>query len=211
MCRQGYAAQFEHNDDYCPNIKPYPGDIKAHPRFRNFKYIPVYVSYNDGKKTKYESLAHLWNSYYDSYFYKDNETHDVGFFPRLIVRLEDLWFRPKETISKVCACGGGTMKLRRNRGGFVHMRRVANRNPGILGVDKSIPLGNITRKSTKHTGLLGSIIRYGNSESRAEKYNDIQLHAARDILNFDLMTTFGYPYIYSNNRSFGQSSISGIK
>ena len=194
MCRQGYAAQFDHNDAYCPNIVPYPGDIKAHPRFRNFNYTPVFVAYEGHKKTKYESLVHLWNSYYRAYFYGNNERQLPEFFPRLIVRLEDLWFRPKETISQVCACGGGTMSDDSQSGGFVHMRRVANRNPGIYGADKRIKDKNST-KVTHHTGLLGSLIRYGDSKSRGEKYNDIQLRAAKDLLDAELMATFRYTYI----------------
>ena len=41
MCRVSYAAQFDHDKSLCPNIKPYPEDIEAHPRFAKMKFVPV--------------------------------------------------------------------------------------------------------------------------------------------------------------------------
>lgn len=172
MCRQSYNVQFDHSKEYCPNLVPYPSDIQAHPRFRNIKYVPVSISYgtDDHKKFKYESLAHLWNVWYEEYVHAD--------FPRLVLRLEDLLFHAEETITQVCECGGGTMKS----GGFVHVADVANLNPGIETSD-NLP-----------TGLIGSLILYGNRTHYREHYSDTQLQAAQDILQPELMKLFGYSY-----------------
>jgi hypothetical protein len=42
MCRQSYTAQFDHDDTMCPNVVPYPEDIKAHPRYAKMSYMPVH-------------------------------------------------------------------------------------------------------------------------------------------------------------------------
>lgn len=61
MCRQNYAAQFSHSKAMCPNIIPYPEDVRVHPRYKNMKYIPIHVKYSKDYRVRYESLPHLWN------------------------------------------------------------------------------------------------------------------------------------------------------
>jgi hypothetical protein len=43
MCRQNYAAQFDHDKSMCPNIIPYPEDMISHRRYKKMKYMPVWV------------------------------------------------------------------------------------------------------------------------------------------------------------------------
>jgi hypothetical protein len=49
-------------------------------------------------------------------------------YPRLIVRFEDLVYRPKEVITKVCECVGGTMTGW--RGQFIYKTKTSNKGPG---------------------------------------------------------------------------------
>ena len=50
-------------------------------------------------KRQYPSIADFWNEWYQEYVNFEQ--------PRLIVRLEDLTVRPRETIAAICDCAGG--------------------------------------------------------------------------------------------------------
>ena len=158
----------------CPNIVPYPDDIKAHPRYGNMKHIPIHVKYDKAEDyvLKYESLPGLWNDWYSLY------QNAFGDFPFLIVRMEDLVFHGETVVPQLCECAG--MKARKK---LRHTTEVANRNHGI-------------EQNATDQGLLRSIIRYGNVTKRRDGYPDFQLEAARDVLGeTELMEVFHYPYI----------------
>ena len=95
-------------------------------------------------------------------------------FPRLLVRLEDLIFHADQIIPQICDCAG----VNHNQE-IVHHAQVSNRNHGI---DMEGPM----------TGLIRSIIRYGNITNRRQGYPNHQLQAAQDILDSDLLTMFQY-------------------
>ena len=192
MCRQPYSAQFDHNKLSCPNIVPYESDIEAHPRFKKMKYIPVHVKYDKEIRFKYESMAHLWNEWYSEYIRFDNDnTNDNSHnnrtaimtspidFPFIVVRLEDLIFHPETVIPKICECGGGTVN-----GGTVHqITEIAN------GYNHAVDTS-----SGMDSGLLRSIVKYGNISKRRDGYPKFQLKAARDTLDPRLMDLLGYSY-----------------
>lgn len=146
-----------------------------HPRYKKMKYVPIHVTYSKEPHLKYKhpSLAHFWNNWNNEYVY--NRTSE---FPRLIVRMEDLVFHGDEVVPQICACAG--MKT---KGKFHHKRNVANWNNGI---DKN---------STHGAGLLQSIIRYGNPQSKRTGYTPCQLWAAKNILDTKLMSALGYNYV----------------
>lgn len=107
-----------------------------------------FKEYNDtGAKVKnsYDSLAHMWLEWYQPYFLDSryNQT------PRLMVRHEDLVYRPEKVISKICDCVGGTNMMNKNwsePGGFEYEEESANRGGG----------------HGKHrSGLLTAVIKYG--------------------------------------------------
>ena len=50
----------------------------------------------------HDNLMHFWNLWYQKYL--DNFPH-----AKIIVRVEDLTLRPRETIRQVCSCAGGTL------------------------------------------------------------------------------------------------------
>lgn len=172
MCRQPYAVQFDHSTDpeqnLCPNIVPYPEDIKLHPRYGKMKYLPATAKYIKGTTIKYLSIAHIYNEWYNAYA-------NVTEFPRLIVRMEDLIFHGDEVLPKVCECFGGVYNHEVRR-----TANVVNRNSGI---DTSVG-----------SGLLRSVIKYGNKALRRKHYQKIQLEAAKEVLDPHLMELFGYSY-----------------
>jgi hypothetical protein len=140
-----------------------------HTNLQKLNYTPIFVVYDKKKdlRRKHESLAHMYNEWYNEYV---NAT-----FPRLIVRMEDLVFRPKETISTICSCFGGTI-----------------RSPLVMM--KADVKKDVADKGTRQTGLLKSVISYGHRTGRREDYEPYQLQAARDILDPVLLDTLGYSY-----------------
>jgi hypothetical protein len=141
-------------------------------RYAKFKYIPAHAKYVKGLHIQYPSIAHLWNEWYSAYV---NETS----FPRLIVRMEDIIFRAEEVLPKICECYGGTWR-HANENELQHHADVANQN---VGIDVSVG-----------SGLLRSIINYGNRTLRRKHYQAIQFEAAREVLDPKLMNLFRYSY-----------------
>lgn len=165
---QNYAAQFDHGKETCPNIIPYPGDARAHPRYGKMRYIPIRAKYDSHLHIKYESLPHMWNEWYRQYV---NVT-----FPAVIVRMEDLVFHAETVIPQLCECAGAKF-----RGDLVHTAVVTNTNSGIDLTDPRM-------------GLMRSVVSYGNIANRRKGYATNQLEAAHKILDPTLMDLFAYPY-----------------
>lgn len=137
------------------------------------EYIPVHAKFANHLHIKYTSLAHLYNEWYNAYF-------NVTSYPRLMVRLEDIIFRAEEVVPKICECYGGEW-MNRKENVVHHNAHVANRN---IGIDMSSPT----------SGLLGSIIKYGNRTLRRRHYRRIQFVAAKEVLDPQLMEQFGYSF-----------------
>ena len=143
------------------------------PRHKKSKYIPAHAKYLAGLKVKYDSIAHLWNEWYREYA---NTTE----FPRLIVRMEDILFRAEEVVPTICHCFGGTMSNSLGPNELRYYSDVANQNPGVDNV--------------KGSGLLRSIMTYGNKTLRRQSYQAVQFEAAKEVLDPSLMKLFGYSY-----------------
>ncbi|OEU20195.1 hypothetical protein FRACYDRAFT_236264 [Fragilariopsis cylindrus CCMP1102] len=189
MCRQNYAAQFDHDKSMCPNIIPYPDDILSHPRYGTMNYIPIWVKYDPEYKIHYDSLVHLWNEWYLQYIQfeendKNNENNSIikmkdPSFPFLMVRMEDLVFHGQTIVPQLCECAGAKF-----RGGEIqHVSAIANGNHGI-----EIGTGGY------NAGLLRSVIKYGNVTKRKDGYPKFQLEAAHKLLDSRLMKLLSYPY-----------------
>jgi hypothetical protein len=69
-------------------------------------------------KSEYDSVAHLYQEWYRSYF------ESTG-YPMLMTRLEDLVYHPDKVVAAICACVGGKMKHN-----FTHLNDSANRGDG---------------------------------------------------------------------------------
>lgn len=92
-CRHSYfpvqGAATDANNPHCPSpVKNTSG------------------SYQDG--TQFESLVDVWGRWYSEYFENDNSisVFQLQEQPALIIRFEDLLFKPEATIREVCGCLG---------------------------------------------------------------------------------------------------------
>lgn len=113
MCRHSYEAKWRHTLKHCPNLVPNEHDKGRTPGEGAMKVKVKFATKHIGDEpipdktnrtfVDYDSLVHLWNEWYNQWLHATD-------FPRLMVRFEDLLFHAEETVSKVCACGGGTMR-----------------------------------------------------------------------------------------------------
>jgi hypothetical protein len=155
-CRVPYAVRWPHGvNDGCPNlVDPYDNST-----------IPVTVLFGVGNHT-YPTLMHLWNRWYRQYY-------DSVSYPRLMVRMEDLLFYPKETITQICDCVGGSMDVT----GFTVLAQSAK--------------GYANGHGNHKTGLVDGWIKYGNRRTY-ERFTPTDWSAAREIVDKDMLEYFGY-------------------
>ena len=116
--------------------------------------------------TQYASLVHLWAAWHASYL-------DAA-APRLLIRYEDLLFRPLETVSDVCRCAGG----------------VAAAADVFDSLDEGFGRGPGRRRSRRH-----NLRRYGNASYRDARLdaNDVAVLDAA-LADHRLVRHFRYGY-----------------
>jgi hypothetical protein len=151
----------------------------------------------------YESLPDLWNRWNREYYDYNYEEHDgttslrarsnttdatstitTTYFPRLVIRYEDLVFHAATVVDQILNCAGIAPKDRKRGdptasggvGGFVYQ----------------------TAKAKSHgvsVDLVQAMIKYGTRTGRKdEKFRPVDLDYIRQTLDSELMTRFGYPY-----------------
>ncbi|KAL7543373.1 hypothetical protein ACHAXR_012720 [Thalassiosira sp. AJA248-18] len=176
MCRHSYEARWRHTLDHCPNLVPNKYDKRRTPGKGTMAVRVKFATQHIGNEPipdrtnktfiEYTSLVDLYNRWY-------NDWHNAS-FPRLMVRFEDLIFHAEETVSQVCACGGGTMKPV-----FKYVEDSAKGQGG---------------PHAGSAGFLASLVTYGNRTLRMEGIltdrRDVEY--ARQNLDKELMDTFGY-------------------
>jgi len=162
MCRNQYEVKFPRLKNRCPFFMlrnsqrtPKSNVVIRPPRFKRHKYV-----------YRYKSLVDMWNTYYQEWI-------DAP-FPFLIARYEDLLFRPKEVVQKVCHCAGG--KLRND--GFHHMQKSSKNHGKGAG--------------TAENKMFTSAILYGTKEIRNFILNEIDAAFVRRELDAQLMDEFHY-------------------
>jgi hypothetical protein len=108
----------------------------------------------------YNSLADMWVDWYKAY-YLDTVYNNT---PRIMVRHEDLIYRPEKVITPICECVGGTIR----KDGFHYEEESANKGKG----------------HGKHrSGLLTAIIKYGQPlEDWYSSYTSIDRKIMKSIL-----------------------------
>ncbi|KAG7338927.1 hypothetical protein IV203_034598 [Nitzschia inconspicua] len=114
MCTHGYGTRWPHRPEQCGRTLNLEGRIQKVP------YGFVHNGTHPVKNT-YQSLAHLYMEWYKPYFEQRN-------YPRLMIRFEDLVYRPKEVVTKICDCVGGTMTGW--KGQFIYKTKTSNKGPG---------------------------------------------------------------------------------
>lgn len=114
--------------------------------------------------TKYESLAHLWTKFNTDYLQSP--------MPRLIVRVEDTFFYPRELMEIISNCSG--MPLKNHK--FVYSTEAS--------------------KQTTNTTLLSAMSRYGTERGRYFPPGTLSLEEMRFLqsaLSSELMELLHYP------------------
>ena len=162
MCHHPYSLFWLHDPDHCPNLVPNEIDLK-----HNWTDTPsaIVMHRRASNFTYHSSLVGLWNDWYSDYY--DEFRH-----PRLIIRYEDLLFRPHSVLKDVCDCAGGEMK---------EFKPIYHDVKGNQGSHQG---------STSN--VLDAFILYGNAEKRIKGYTNEDLKYAEDHLSQDLMEVFGY-------------------
>ena len=141
MCKNPYIVKWKHNKSNCPNLAE-----------------PVETWENEG------NLIHFYNHWYQSYA-------EQFPFPRIIVRLEDLTLRPKETVQEICKCAGGTMR----EGAFSYSVQSAKGGDGHRSTTGMVKAWKAVTSNKPNGGF---------------PVNDYRI--ALTSLDMDLMRLFGY-------------------
>jgi hypothetical protein len=188
MCKSRYSAHWFHVvPDHCPNLIPNEveqtwfrepeREVRRH--FKNnvwkvdnvldkanytpdSKIVPVRVRYKSTLEY-HTSLAHMWKDWYQEYY-------DVK-FPRLIIRLEDLVFHPRQILHQVCECAGG--KLSEN----ITLAGESSKKGAIHGMNKT----NLADAMILHV--------YSN-RTKGMTIDDLQY--AKETFKGSVMSAFGY-------------------
>ena len=185
MCRHQYHMRWPKSNNRCPNLVPVETDSEL---LRSVSSIPVQVKYNNDTVRRHLSMAHHFNDFYGAYLNAS--------WPRVIVRYEDLIFRPRAVIEKVCACAGGKLL------GFGLETGTAET------VDESEKSFNYVKESAKDkspihgknkTGLIEAMIQYKNGRRRDMGNMTTQdLAFAEKNLDPRLLSLFHYKIIPSH-------------
>merc|ERR1712194_56538 len=193
MCRNSYGAQWRKNK-ICPYLVADKNDIKS--KLSGFDGVRVNIKHRNDPKhssSNYLSLLHLWNTYYNDWLMtnmnanvgtvndnynmtgndgniKDDNNDD--YFPRLIVRYEDLLYHTEEVIEKVCNCAVGKMFNKNNNQDDNKKKNQFISFSEASKVPWKIPSND----------LLSAAIRYGSLDSRNDVLtNDNKEYAIRMI------------------------------
>jgi len=141
MCKHSYRTRWKHVKAKCHESLYLQNPILEVPY--GFK------KYNDTHNVTntYKSLADMWLEWYKPYFLDEqyNQT------PRLMVRHEDMVYRPEKVIKKICECVGGTNRNKNpdweHPDGFEYEEESANQGKGHGRLGRS--------------GLFKAVVKYG--------------------------------------------------
>jgi hypothetical protein len=110
----------------------------------------------------WDSLIHLWNDWYESYYHVD--------YPRLMIRFEDVLFHGKEVMDMVCKCAGAQQPSR-----FTYL------------VDEA----KWDHKHAQNN-MVSAMVKYGTDSRRYQNMTREDLEFTHAALNHDLINVFGY-------------------
>jgi hypothetical protein len=158
MCKHPYATTWRHGDHHCPNLVPSDVDRE---RFNNLKEtFTATIKFDKTSHVHFDSLAELWSGWYNEYLATD--------YPILVVRFEDLVFRPVSVMEKVAECMGGTVNQPFNY---------------KLATSKSHGSG---------TDFVKAVIKTGDAVGRTKNMTAADLEYARQHLDKGLMSRLHY-------------------
>jgi hypothetical protein len=158
MCKHPYAARWRHGDQHCPNLVPSDSD---HANYKNLQEtFGVTVKFDSNSSVHFDSLAELWSSWYNEYLETD--------YPILIIRFEDLVFRPVSVMEKVAECMGGVVNQ---------------------------PFSYRLQTSKSHgsgTDFVKAVVKTGDAVGRTNNMTTADLEYARQHLDEGLMSRLRY-------------------
>jgi len=149
---------------HCPNLVTNQEDRK-HEAFANVTTFQVTANWEQTTKRFtdiYDSLADMWSQWYRQYLDAD--------YPRILVRLEDMLFRPDKTMKAINECVGITIP---------HEYQYYLYKSKIHG------------DSADFVQALG---KYGKEKGRYESLTADDLEYAKTALDPDLMRLFQYTH-----------------
>jgi len=153
MCRMAYAASW----DRVAQAQCCPSSIAA--TAASVKWRP------DKPASTYASLVDFWSRW--------NRAYADAKDPRLMVRYEDLLWRPEETTAAVCACVGGTM---------------APTFDPIAGAAK----GGVAHGSGEATGRASAMAKYGAEAHRYAHLDEADVDFFKRNVDADLVAALHY-------------------
>eukprot|EP00547_Thalassionema_nitzschioides_P016806 CAMPEP_0194237226 /NCGR_PEP_ID=MMETSP0158-20130606/4273_1 /TAXON_ID=33649 /ORGANISM="Thalassionema nitzschioides, Strain L26-B" /LENGTH=418 /DNA_ID=CAMNT_0038971177 /DNA_START=28 /DNA_END=1285 /DNA_ORIENTATION=- len=159
MCVNRYTAKWAHSQGNCPHL------LKDVSSMTTTELTVRYGDYEDS----FDSLAHLWNGWYNQY-------REEATYPFVMVRFEDLIFHTKNVTTQICHCAGGEIRTDRP---FFYIVDSAKEGPGH-GRDR--------------TGMVKAWIKYGNPMPPRADFSADDYKAAIAFLDSDLMDIFGYQH-----------------
>ncbi|KAL3940985.1 MAG: hypothetical protein SGARI_000759 [Bacillariaceae sp.] len=114
MCRHTYGTKWMHRPEFCDKTLKLQSPIEK---------VPYGATGNSTHpiRNSYTSLAHMYMDWYRPYFQQQN-------YHRLMIRFEDLVYRPKEVVTQVCECVGG--RITGWKGKFQYKKKTANKGDG---------------------------------------------------------------------------------
>jgi hypothetical protein len=149
MCQQPYLVRWRGRTVHCPDWRE-----------------PVLIPHMTGGH-HWDSLWHLWNDWYRDYWQHEN--------PRLIVRFEDLLWRPQQVLRAIQSCVGATWTT---PGTFYYV------------VDRS--KWEHVKTFRAQSNMVSAMIKHGTPSQRVRNLSLEELEQARQILDPQIMELFGY-------------------
>jgi hypothetical protein len=113
--------------------------------------------------TQYNNVMLFLNRWYEPYFRSTS-------YPMAMARLEDLVYRPKEVVTKICECVGGVMRPE-----FSYRVQTSNLGPG--------------HGSHGESNLLTSFVKYGKP---LEEYYEMLSPTDKRVLRISVSNSDGF-------------------
>jgi hypothetical protein len=159
MCRHPYSTKWRHGDHHCPNLVPSDLDRTKYKNLQETFGVTVKFDSNSSMHT--DSLAELWSSWYNEYYVEVD-------YPILMIRFEDLVFRPVSVMEKVAECMGGVV----NKPFRFQLRTSKSHGSG--------------------TDFVKAVVKTGDAVGRTNSMTAADLEYARQHLGEELMSRFRY-------------------
>jgi hypothetical protein len=175
MCGAAYKTKWRHSVAHCPNLVPNPHDVARFPGLQGQATVPVVLPAQG--RARFDSLAHLYAAWYAPWMTMDDTA--TASMPHLMVRFEDLLFRPEFVVDRIRDCVQSPQEA-----SFVY----------LLGPSKWFH-AHVKPQSTR----ISAMIKYGRGTTRLRNMTQEDLQLAEDTLE-DLLQAFHYKPALSQHK-----------